>query len=180
MLKIPDRQKLICACLFIYSFVLIIPAQTGGNFTITQPVIASGGGQNSAGGNFTIDHTIGQSLAGAVSVGGADNRYAVRGGFWAADSLAPTAANSSISGRITDLNNNGIALVTITVLDTSTGITRSTTSNSFGFYKIDELATTHLYIVTARSRRFTFAPESHFINLFDEQNETHFTAVEGN
>lgn len=89
----------------------------------------------------------------------------------------PTAANSSISGRITDLINNGIARVTITVLDTSTGTTRSTTSNSFGFYRFDELATAHTYIVTTRSRKYTFTPENRVISLFDEQNETHFTVV---
>ena len=101
--------------------------------------------------------------------------------FVLASNVAATAANSSIAGRITDSNNSGIARITITVLDTFTGITRSTTTNSFGFYKVDELATTHFYVVTARSKKFTFAPESYYINLFDEQTETHFTVIgEGN
>lgn len=167
------------------NFVVIIflsptAAQTGGNYAITQSVVASGG-QTSAGGNFAVDGTIGQNLAGAISVGGANNQYAVRGGFWAADSLAPTAANSSISGRITDLNNTGIPRVTVTVLDAYTGITRSTMTGSFGFYRFDELAAAHLYVVTAQSRRYRFTPESHFVNLFEEQTQTNFAVIsEGN
>lgn len=170
------QSDFIKTILAVIIFLPPIAAQTGGNYTITQSVVA-GGGQSSTGENYTVEGTIGQNLAGAISVGGANNQYSVRGGFWAAESLVPTAASSSISGRVTGSQNNGIARITITVLDTFTGITRSTASNSFGFYKIDELAATHLYVVTARSRRFTFAPESHYINLFEEQTETHFTVV---
>lgn len=174
------QSDFIKTILAVIIFLLPIAAQTGGNYTITQSVVA-GGGQSSAGGNFTVDGTIGQNLAGAISVGGANNQFSVRGGFWAAESLAPTAASSSISGRITGSQNNGIARITITVLDTFTGITRSTTTNSFGIYRMDELELTHLYVVTAQSKKFTFAPESYYINLFNEQTETHFTVIaEGN
>lgn len=100
--------------------------------------------------------------------------------FVLASSAAPTAANSSILGRIVDTKNNGISRVSVTVTNAATGEMRSTQTNSFGVYRFDELATGQAYIVTARSRRYRFTPESHFINLFDEQNETHFTAVEGN
>lgn len=179
MLKRINKHKLICAWLWICSFALSFPAQTGGNYTITQSIVASGGAA-SENGNFRVEGTVGQNTAGTVSVG-AGGQYAVRGGFWATDALAPTAANTSLSGRITDFNGGGVARVQVLITDTTTGVTRSTQTNSFGFYRFDELATGQAYIVTARSRRFTFAPESHFINLFDENNETHFMVVgEGN
>ncbi len=98
--------------------------------------------------------------------------------FVLASNAAPTAANASISGRIVDAKNNGISRVSVTVTNTLTGQTRSTQTNSFGFYRFDELATTHLYIVSAQSRRYRFTPESYYINLFEEQSETHFTAVD--
>jgi Tol biopolymer transport system component len=98
--------------------------------------------------------------------------------FILASNAAPTAANSSILGRIVDAKNNGISRVTVTALNTSTGEMRSTQTNSFGFYRFDELATAQVYIVSAQSRRYRFTPESHYINLFDEQSETHFTTVD--
>ena len=58
--------------------------QSGGNFAVTQSVIASGGGQDSAGGAFSVDGTIGQPVAGGPSSGEA---FAVTSGFW-----APTAS----------------------------------------------------------------------------------------
>jgi hypothetical protein len=36
-------------------------AQSGGNYQITQSVIASGGGRQSAGGAFSLDSTIGRA-----------------------------------------------------------------------------------------------------------------------
>ena len=44
-------------------------AQSGGTFTITQSVIANGGGQDSMGGTFKVDGTVGQHVAGTSSSG---------------------------------------------------------------------------------------------------------------
>jgi trimeric autotransporter adhesin len=53
------------------------PAQSGGNFNITESVIA-GGGERSAGGAYDQTSTIGQSALGEAG-GGA---FSVSGGFW--------------------------------------------------------------------------------------------------
>lgn len=71
---------------------VIVVGQTGGDFTISQSVIAGGGG-TSVGSPFTVNSTLGQSLAGTVASGGAFN---VDSGYWAS-----SAAPISISGTIT-------------------------------------------------------------------------------
>ena len=58
---------------------ILVPAQSGGNFTITESVIAGGGGQQSTGGNFSLDGTIGQALAGNALSG---SPFTVTSGFW--------------------------------------------------------------------------------------------------
>jgi len=70
--------KLAAAYLVLYLSILV-PAQTGGNFTITESVIAGGGGQNGTGGAFSLDGTIGQSIAGGALNG---SPFAVTSGFW--------------------------------------------------------------------------------------------------
>ena len=169
----------LCFCFSVMNvyFTDITEAQSGGTYTVTQSVIASGGGQSSTGGNYTVDGTSGQASAGTLSTSGAGNQYAMRGGFWTSAPSAPTAATTSISGKVVDLNNNGIGRVRILVLDTFTGITRSATTSPFGFYQIDELEVGRFYIVTARSKRFTFTPESFFFNLFEELTEMNFTVL---
>lgn len=55
------------ACFASFS---VISAQSGGTYTITQSVVASGGSTASSGGQFTIAGTMGQSVAGQPSTGG--------------------------------------------------------------------------------------------------------------
>ena len=61
-------------------------AQSGGNFTIEQSVIASGGG-TSNGGSFTVESTSGQAVAGGLIGNQPFNLFS---GFWTPDSFAPT------------------------------------------------------------------------------------------
>jgi hypothetical protein len=60
-------------------FSVSTTGQTGGQFTITQSVVAGGGGQNSTGGAFSLDGTIGQAVAGNSIVG---SPFAATSGFW--------------------------------------------------------------------------------------------------
>ena len=129
-------------------------AQTGGNFAVTQSVIASGGGQNSTGGTFSLDGTIGQTIAGTNS---ANNPFAVQSGFWTSPSLAPTAAGVSIGGRVLVGENNGLENAVVYLTD-QTGEVRVTRTGSFGYYRFDDVAAGQTVIITVASRRFQFAP----------------------
>lgn len=168
-------ETLLTAAVLIFSAQLI-SAQTGGNYAFTQSVVASGGGQQTAGGSFALDGTIGQSLAGTLSTAasGAGNQYAVRGGFWATEALAPTAANVSVSGRVKIGKRGIIRRVRIILTDAFTGITRSTLTDQFGSYRFEELEAGHFYILEATSKNFVFTPASHSFPLLENLEEVNF------
>lgn len=79
----------------------VIFAQSGGIFSITESVVAGGGGIGS-GGIFSLDYTVGQTVAGNM-VSGAP--YDITPGFWPDSSPAatssPTPPSVSISGTVT-------------------------------------------------------------------------------
>lgn len=155
---------------FIILSVSFAAAQTGGGYEITQSIIASGGGQNSASGNFSVDGTIGQPLAGTSSTGGTFN---VRGGFWTS-SLAPTAATVDLSGKIT-LDRPGLMQnVRITLQNLSTGVIHSTNPSSFGFYRFEELEIGS-YLIQAERGGYQFNPPSFVLTLLDNLEDVIFT-----
>lgn len=163
---------------FIKTFTLIFAmfaasaAQTGGTFDLSHNVIASGGGSNSTGGNFRIEGTAGQNLAGTQSTGG---NFSLRGGFWAFESAAPTAAFVGVSGRVTTADGRGIRNARILLSDGS-GTIRMATSGAFGHYRLNGVATGQTYILSISAKRFVFASPTRVITVNDEMNGEDFTA----
>lgn len=90
--------------------------------------------------------------------------------------VGPTAAPASISGRVTTSRGAGIRGVTIIVQDLNTGISRTTATSTFGYYRITGLSAGQAYIVTASSRRYTFAAGSQLVNLDDNVDGVDFIA----
>jgi hypothetical protein len=68
----------------------IVYAQSGGIFSITQSVVAGGGGQDVTAGIFSLDYTLGQAMAGEMATGGP---YEISPGFW-------DASPSGITGNV--------------------------------------------------------------------------------
>ena len=77
--------------------------------------------------------------------------------------LAPTAANVSLAGRVTDDNGDPIGRVSIDVSD-GAGVKRSAVTNAFGYYLVDELPAGRTYIVEASHKRYAFAPGAVALN----------------
>ncbi len=149
-------------------------AQAGGGFTITQSVISSGG-QQSAGDGFIVGGTVGQTTAGTNSTGG---NFSVRDGFWTFDQFMPTAAQASLGGRVFSGKGLGIIRrVRVRLLDTITGIERTTQTNQYGFYRFDELEVGRIYIVRAESKIYAFTPDSYLMELLETREEINFTGV---
>lgn len=167
-MKIKNIKFTACLILLLST---VAQAQTGGDFTITQSVVASGG-QNSSGGNFSLDGTIGQPLAGTNSSGGA---FVAGNGFWQA-AFAPTAANVSISGRILTADGTGIRNAVISLTPISGGQIRSARSSGFGFYCIEDVLIGETYILRISSKRFVFLPETQIVTPLDELTNVNFTA----
>lgn len=91
--------------------------------------------------------------------------------------LAPTAANLSISGRITGVKGNAIARVSISITDTN-GVTRIVQTNTFGYYRFDELEAGETYILSAIHKRYQFTPSTQIVSLKDATDDVNFTAIE--
>ncbi|MGB7200758.1 MAG: S8 family serine peptidase [Pyrinomonadaceae bacterium] len=87
----------------------------------------------------------------------------------------PTAANVSVSGRITDVFGNGLSRVRVTITaDDNTAI--SAVTSSFGYYRFEELEVGRTYIVSAFRKRYNF--DSRIISLTDEIFNLDFIALE--
>ena len=149
-----------------------ISAQSGGTFSITQSVIASGGGQNSSGGVFSLDGTTGQAAAGNA-VGNAP--FAVTSGFWNFTTAAPTAANVGISGRVITANGSGIRNVVV-ILTAPNGTIRSAQTGTFGYFKFEDNEVGGIYVISVYSKRYGFAQPTRILSVQEEIADLEFVA----
>ena len=170
------RHGLLILTVGVILFSVRIFGQAGGNYAITQSVVASGGGQSANGGS-TIEATTGQSLAGNALSG---SPFALTSGFWNFTQLAPTAANASISGRILTAEDSGVMNVIITLTRISGGQTLIARSSAFGYYRFENVPVGETYILTVQSKRFIFYPSTRIVTVFDELTEVDFTAQREN
>lgn len=154
-------------------FIVAVDAQSGGAYTITQSVIAGGGGQNSTGGTYSLDGTIGQAVTG----GSQQYPYILKSGFWTPSMLLPTAASVSVSGRVLTTNGRGIRNVMIIMTDSS-GAIRTATTTSFGYYTFADVPAGETYILTARAKRFSFAQPTQVVSVSEETTEINFVAYD--
>lgn len=93
--------------------------------------------------------------------------------FVVAQNLAPTAANASISGRVSDAFGNGISRARVSITN-SNGETFSTTTSSFGFYRFAEIPVGETYIISAFHKHYQF--NSQVITVVDDIQNADFTA----
>jgi len=166
--------KIIAIGAMIFAAHIFVKAQIaqGGSYALEQSVIASGGGAVS-GGNFGLTGTFGQTIAGTDSSGGS---YSLKSGFWTTAPVAPTAASAIIEGRVLTADGQGIRNVSITVAD-SNGMTRSVSSGSFGYFKVENLPSGNLYTITVQAKRFQFEQSSQVVVLFDNISDLNFIAL---
>ena len=149
MKKFNSVISLLTLCVSLVSAVNLA-AQTGGTFSITQSVIASGGGQAS-GGTFNVTGTTGQALAGTLSNGAPFN---VRGGFW----QNSASSNVSISGRLLTIGGRGVRNAMVNLIDPISG-TQQVLTGPLGAYHFNNVVPGRTYTISIMSRRFLFTPQ---------------------
>lgn len=89
--------------------------------------------------------------------------------------LAPTAAGTSISGRV--MLNNGSGLVNATIyLTDQQGNSRSARTSSFGNYQFEDVAAGQTYVIVVVSKRYQFAPQ--VLSVSDNITDLNFIAIE--
>jgi len=72
--------------------------------------------------------------------------------------LAPTAANVSLSGRVSNGQGKGVMKAQLTMTN-SQGEKFYARSNSFGYFRFTEVEAGETYIITVKSKQYTFAPQ---------------------
>lgn len=87
---------------------------------------------------------------------------------------APSAANVSISGRVFDTSGRGIPRAFVSMIGPNNE-TRATQTNSFGYFRFDEVAVAETYIVQVQHKQYSFAPQ--IITVKDMIIGLNFTAI---
>lgn len=72
--------------------------------------------------------------------------------------LAPTASGGTITGRVMRANGQGVSGAIVTVTDPN-GQARTVRTNGLGYYQLDDLALSQLYVVTAAGKELVFTPQ---------------------
>lgn len=86
--------------------------------------------------------------------------------------LVPTAAQLSVSGRVFATNGHGLRNAIVQLTDAS-GKTRQAISSSFGHYRFDGIEAGQTVIVSVASKRYFFAPQA--LTLSGDAMEVDFT-----
>ncbi len=95
---------------------------------------------------------------------------------WAAGvPLAPTAANVSVGGRVTEFSGGGIYGARVTIVDQQ-GVVRSARTNPFGYFRFDEIAVGETYVLEVRHKSFVFIPQ--VISVTDDILDLNIVAVQ--
>jgi hypothetical protein len=87
------------------------------------------------------------------------------------ESSSPTAASVSISGRVM-AGKQGLSRATVYLTDQK-GETRTARTNSFGYFRFEEVEVGETYIINVSSKRYQFNPQ--VVTLTEEINELNFT-----
>jgi hypothetical protein len=89
----------------------------------------------------------------------------------------PTAGYAYLSGRVLRNYGQPISRALITVARMSNGEIRYAYTNSFGYYRFEELQAGEDYVVSVRAGRYTFDPASLVIGLNQDVGNFNFTAL---
>src|SRR6185369_11572717 len=87
--------------------------------------------------------------------------------------LAPTAANVSVAGRVADQEGSAVSNAVVTI-SSGDGTSRSTRTNSFGYFSFDGVTVGETYIVSVRAKAYQFTPR--VISVMDEIASLDFVA----
>lgn len=86
---------------------------------------------------------------------------------FAVASVAPSAANASLSGYVR-AGKSGLSNVVVTLSGGNLTRTMTAKTNNLGFYKFDNLPVGETYVLTVSSKKYVFTESSRTVNLLDE------------
>lgn len=89
--------------------------------------------------------------------------------------LAPTAAAVRLSGRVITESNRGISNASV-ILVNSGGEIRLSRTNSFGYYRFDDLEI-GTYVVSVKSKQYEFDQNTQVLNVNEDEEDFNFVAI---
>jgi hypothetical protein len=87
---------------------------------------------------------------------------------------APTAASVSISGRVVSSFGRGISNARVSITDQN-GVVRTARTNTFGYYRFDEVEAGQTYIFNVSHKRYRFLPR--VVSVVEDLSEFDFVAT---
>lgn len=90
--------------------------------------------------------------------------------------LAPTAAMVHVGGRVVDTMGQPVSNATIILAD-GTGERRRALTNSFGYYRFDDVEAGRSYVLTASHKRYSFQRPTLVVTPDDSLDEANFIAI---
>jgi len=109
-----------------------------------------------------------EGFAGVFGAGGDESV-----GFADATFLGPSAAATTVGGRVTTPKGAGIASARVTITDQN-GRTRSALTNALGYYRLSEVTAGASYTIAVSAKRYFFAEPARFITVNDESLDVNF------
>ncbi len=89
---------------------------------------------------------------------------------------APTAANASLSGRVTTAGGRAISNVMLQLSGGELTEIKYARTNPFGYYSFQDLPVGQSYVLTAASKRFQFSNQSRVVNLDENLTDVDFVS----
>ena len=89
---------------------------------------------------------------------------------------APTAAEVSLSGRVSNANGRGIRNIRVVITGGNLSEPRTALTSSFGYFSFDGLRAGETYVVTVSGKRYRFANPMRVITLNDNFTDVDFTS----
>lgn len=91
--------------------------------------------------------------------------------------LGVTSANVSIGGKIVSANGSGLSKISVSATG-SNGQTRFAVTNSFGFYKFDDLSTGDTYTFQVSSKKYQFSNPTQILSATENITDLNFNAID--
>ena len=125
--------------------------------------------------NIPTLYTINLTTGAATSLGAIGDGTGEIDGLSVRIGAGPTAAGVEVSGRVSTPDGRGLRNARVVITD-SEGVTRTVTTNSFGYYTITDVEAGESYIIGVNSNRYRFA--SRVIEVSDSLSDVDFVGQE--
>jgi hypothetical protein len=93
--------------------------------------------------------------------------------------ISPTAADVSVSGRVTD-GKRGLGNVSVTISGGDLQYPSTVRTNAFGYYKFDSVTAGETYILSVSSKEYNFSQPTRLVNVQEEVFDANFSADTAN